>query len=204
LVEQPLRGLIPPYQKLYRLAVIQLRKVMTVIIGIDPGSRFTGYGLIRMEGNVCTHISSGCLKLADLEWSARLQMIYTGLREIIQLHEPQEAAIEQVFMHENPGAALKLGQARGAAIVALTLPLAEYSARQVKQAVVGHGAAKKDQVQHMVGRLLNIKEKLQADAADALAIALCHAYSRFSANNLGLTRKTSVRRSSSWRDFKIL
>jgi crossover junction endodeoxyribonuclease RuvC len=125
------------------------------------------------------------------------------LREVIQQYQPEEAAIEQVFMHENPGSALKLGQARGAAIVALTIPVAEYSARQVKQSVVGHGAAKKEQVQHMVGRLLNISEKLQADAADALAIALCHAHTRFSLGNIGLLKKNVRRtRSSSWRNYQ--
>jgi crossover junction endodeoxyribonuclease RuvC len=100
------------------------------------------------------------------------------LKEIISTFQPKEAAIEQVFMHENPGSALKLGQARGAAIVALDMPVEEYSARQVKKSVVGHGAAKKEQVQFMVQRLLNLKGELQADAADALAIALCHAQAR--------------------------
>jgi crossover junction endodeoxyribonuclease RuvC len=176
---------------------------MTVIIGIDPGSCHTGYGIIRVEGNQSFHITNGCIHLAKAPLNDRLQKIFAGLREVIEKYQPEEAAIEQVFMHENPGSALKLGQARGAAIVALTIPVAEYSARQVKQSVVGHGAAKKEQVQHMVGRLLNISEKLQADAADALAIALCHAHTRFSLGNIGILKKNVRRsRSSSWRNYQ--
>lgn len=151
---------------------------MTTIIGIDPGSRCTGYGVIRVEGNRHLYITSGYLDLTIYPANERLRPIFLGLQEIIQLHQPQEAAIEQVFMHENPGSALKLGQARGAAIVALDMPVAEYSARQVKKSVVGNGAAGKEQVQFMVQRLLNIVGKLQPDAADALAVALCHAHAR--------------------------
>lgn len=151
---------------------------MTIIIGIDPGSRNTGYGVIKMEGNRHIHLASGHLSVASYPVHERLRRIYLGLKEIMQQHQPHEAAIEQVFMHENPGSALKLGQARGAAIVALDVPVSEYSARQVKKSVVGHGAAKKDQVQFMVKRLLNLQQVLQADAADALAIALCHAQAR--------------------------
>lgn len=125
------------------------------------------------------------------------------MQDIIRLYQPNEAAIEQVFVHENPGSALKLGQARGAAIVALGMPVAEYSARQVKQSVVGYGAAKKEQVQHMVARLLNYSQTLQADEADALAIALCHAHSRFSLTQM-ITKRPSKRRSTSWRNFKPL
>lgn len=151
---------------------------MTIIIGIDPGSRKTGYGVIRIDGNRHIHLASGHLDVSKFPVAERLRKIYVGLQDIIQQYQPQEAAIEQIFMHENPGSALKLGQARGAAIVALDMPVSEYSARQVKKSVVGSGAAKKDQVQFMVGRLLNITNKLQADAADALAIALCHAHAR--------------------------
>lgn len=152
---------------------------MTVIIGIDPGSRRTGYGVIRVEGNRHIHITSGYLDIADYAVPERLRKIFIGLQEVITLYQPQEAAIEQVFMQEkNPTSALKLGQARGAAIVALSMPVSEYSARQVKKSVVGHGAAKKEQVQFMVQRLLNISSELQADAADALAVALCHAQAR--------------------------
>ena len=151
---------------------------MTTIIGIDPGSQRTGYGIIRLDGNRQYYIASGFINLTSYPPLERPQQIYLGLKTIIDTHQPQEAAIEQVFMHENPGSALKLGQARGAAIVALTMPVSEYSARQVKKSVVGHGAAAKDQVQFMVKRLLNITGTLQVDAADALAIALCHAQSR--------------------------
>jgi crossover junction endodeoxyribonuclease RuvC len=151
---------------------------MTTIIGIDPGSRRTGYGVIRLEGNRHIYITSGFLDVTAFPMCERLRHIFLGLQQIIQSYQPQEAAIEQVFMHENPSSALKLGQARGAAIVALEIPVAEYSARQVKKSVVGHGAAGKDQVQFMVKRLLNIKDVLQEDAADALAIALCHAAAR--------------------------
>lgn len=177
---------------------------MTIIIGVDPGSRFTGYGVIQWEGNQSRYVDSGCLNLSTYPTSERLQKIFTGLQAIVQLYQPQEAAIEQVFMHQNPGSALKLGQARGAAIVALGTLVAEYSARQVKQSVVGYGAASKAQVQHMVKRLLNISAKLQADAADALAIALCHAHSRFCANKLGIIARTRTRskRATSWRNLR--
>lgn len=176
---------------------------MTIIIGIDPGSRFTGYGVIRVEGNQSFYLTSGCLQLTSKIQSERLQKIYTGLKEIIEVYQPHEAAIEQVFMHENPGSALKLGQARGAAIVALTVPVSEYSARQVKLSVVGYGAARKEQVQHMVGCLLNLSEKLQADAADALAIALCHAHTRFSLGKIGLVAPAKKgKKASSWRDYQ--
>lgn len=151
---------------------------MTVIIGIDPGSRRTGYGIIKLDGNRHTYLTSGYLDVAAYPVAERLRKIFLGLQEIMQNHQPHEAAIEQVFMQDNPGSALKLGQARGAAIVALDISVAEYSAREVKKSIVGNGAATKDQVQFMVKRLLNISGKLQPDAADALAIALCHAFSR--------------------------
>lgn len=151
---------------------------MPVIIGIDPGSRYTGYGLIRLNGNQHTYIASGHLKLLQYEPAERLQQIYIGLRTIIETYQPEEAAIEKIFMHANPNSALTLGQARGAAIVALAMPVAEYSARQIKQSVVGYGGADKDQVQYMVQRLLNLSCRPSPDAADALAIALCHAHSR--------------------------
>lgn len=161
---------------------------MTVIIGIDPGSRRTGYGVIRLEGNRHRYLTSGYLDVTSFSVSLRLRQIFLGLQEIITAYQPEEAAIEQVFMHENPNSAIKLGQARGAAIVALNMPVAEYSARQVKKSVVGHGAAKKEKVQFMVQRLLNITGKLQADAADALAVALCHAHVR-GLKDLGFTFK---------------
>lgn len=154
---------------------------MTIILGVDPGSRITGYGVIQVDHARHTYIASGCMRLQGDNMVIRLQQIFAGLQEIMQTHQPCEAAIEQVFMHQNPGAALKLGQARGAALVALaqaTIPVEEYSARQIKQSVVGYGAAKKEQVQHMVRVLLNLSGAPQVDAADALAIAICHANSR--------------------------
>lgn len=174
---------------------------MPIIIGIDPGSRITGYGIIRYEGNQNFYLDSGCIRITAENPGERLQQIYSGVKDIVQQHQPHEAAIEQIFMHQNPGSALKLGQARGAAIVALGLPIAEYSARQVKQSVVGYGAANKEQVQHMVKRLLNLSEPLQADAADALAIALCHAHTRFCLTKIGVVPQRKNKRSS-WRNFQ--
>ncbi len=172
---------------------------MTVILGIDPGSRVTGFGLIRIEGPEIVYIDSGCIRLSSQSLSERLQYIFQELSGVNDRYQPQEAAIEQVFMHQNPGAAIKLGQARGAAIVALRIPVAEYSARQVKQSVVGYGAAKKEQVQHMVRILLKLAETPEADAADALAVALCHAHTR---NTVGMTYARPKRaRSSSWRHY---
>ncbi len=149
---------------------------MTVILGIDPGSRRTGYGIIRVVGNRHLYLASGVIDVSAHPMCERLRHIYSYLRDIIRQYQPDEAAIEQVFMHENPSSALKLGQARGAAIVALDMPVSEYAAREVKKSVVGQGGAKKDQVQFMVRRLLSIQGALQEDAADALAVALCHAH----------------------------
>jgi crossover junction endodeoxyribonuclease RuvC len=150
---------------------------VAIILGIDPGSRITGYGVIRQVGAKFEYLGSGCIRLQGDELAARLQQIFNGVSEIINQFQPTGFAIEQVFMAKNPDSALKLGQARGAAIVAATnnkLPVAEYSARQIKQAVVGKGSADKTQVQHMVTHLLKLSATPQADAADALAVALCH------------------------------
>lgn len=170
-----------------------------IILGIDPGSRITGYGVIQSEGTQYRYIASGCIRIQPESIGARLQTIFLGVREIIQRYAPHESAIEQVFMHKNPSSALKLGQARGAAIVALsdTMTVAEYSARQIKQAIVGYGAAKKEQVQHMVKVLLNLSTTPQADAADALAIALCHAHMR-SAQAITSGIKTTRRKRLRW------
>jgi crossover junction endodeoxyribonuclease RuvC len=150
-----------------------------IILGIDPGSIKTGFGLIQSDGNQHKYIASGCIRIAGKDFPKRLQQIFTDITEIIKTYQPHKAAIEQVFMHINANSALKLGQARGAAITALVaqnLPVAEYSARQIKQAIVGYGAATKTQIQHMVKKLLNLKGEIAEDAADALAIALCHAH----------------------------
>src|SRR5579872_2247008 len=119
---------------------------MTVIIGIDPGSRRTGFGVIRLEGNRHIYLTSGHLNLETFSVNERLRKIFLGLQQVIESYQPHEAAIEQIFMKDNPNSALKLGQARGAAIVALDIPVEEYSARQVKKSVVGHGGATKEQV----------------------------------------------------------
>lgn len=152
-----------------------------IILGIDPGSCITGYGIVQIEGSQLSYLDSGCIKVANIGFSERLEKIFTGLQNVVNQYKPNEAAIEQVFMHINPNAALKLGQARGAALTAAAvakLMVSEYSARQVKQSVVGYGAANKQQVQHMVQLLLNLDRIPQADAADALAIAICHAQAR--------------------------
>ncbi|WP_336366731.1 crossover junction endodeoxyribonuclease RuvC [Marinobacter sp. C2H3] len=152
---------------------------MPIILGVDPGSRITGYGVIRAEGRTLEYLDSGCVRLGDKPLAERLQTIFQSIATLIGEYRPEEFAIEQVFMARNPDSALKLGQARGAAIVSAAnsgLAVHEYSARQVKQAVVGTGGADKAQVQHMVQALLSLSRKPQADAADALAIALCHAH----------------------------
>ena len=154
---------------------------MPVILGVDPGSQITGFGVIAAEPGRFRYITSGCIRLAREEMPIRLKLIFEALTSIIADHQPEEMAIEQVFMAKSAGSALKLGQARGAAIVAAVqrdLRVFEYSARRVKQSVVGTGAAQKEQVQHMVMALLALPAAPQADAADALAVALCHAQTR--------------------------
>ena len=153
------------------------------LIGIDPGSQTTGYGIIEMEGNRAVHIAHGIIQTTGDSAGDRLHAIYRGLSEIVRKYTPAESAIERVFMHRNADSALKLGQARGSAMVACTelgLEIFEYSANQVKQATVGKGHAAKQQVQHMVKVLLCLENQPQADAADALAVALCHGHSRTS------------------------
>lgn len=153
------------------------------VLGIDPGSRITGYGIIEVHGNKLGHIDCGCIKTGSGELPERLKLIFAGISEVIALHGPDQVAIEEVFMGRNAASALKLGQARGAAMSACLscdLPVDEYSARQVKQAVVGAGSAEKGQVQHMVKALLSISDNIAEDAADALAVAICHANTRAS------------------------
>lgn len=170
---------------------------MALILGIDPGSRKTGYGIINAVGSRLEHIDHGCIQLPQEELPERLKQIYQALSAVINLHCPQMVAVEQVFMSKNAGSALKLGQARGAAITAAVtqdLPVAEYSARQIKQAVVGSGAAQKEQVQHMVKALLKLGETPQEDAADALAAAICHAHSQQSLIKMSGARGVRRRR----------
>jgi len=151
------------------------------ILGVDPGSRITGFGVIEVQGNRFRHIDNGIVKPKSADaLPLKLQSIYQGLGEIIKEYAPDALSIEQVFMAQNPRSALILGHARGSAIVAGTnagLDIFEYSALQVKSAVVGYGRASKQQVQHMVKTLLNLPEVAQEDAADALAVAICHANS---------------------------
>jgi crossover junction endodeoxyribonuclease RuvC len=153
---------------------------VSLILGIDPGSVKTGFGIINTIDGRHAYVASGVIRLPQTALPERLKIIFNNLSEIIQEYCPQMMAIEQVFMSKSAGSALKLGQARGAAIVAATshdLPVSEYEARKVKQSVVGHGAADKNQVQLMVKYLLKLSATPQEDAADALAIALCHANS---------------------------
>jgi crossover junction endodeoxyribonuclease RuvC len=149
------------------------------IIGIDPGSRTTGYGIIDSRGSQIGFVARGIIRTAGNDrMGDRLQAIYEGLRDIIGLHGPEVAAVEDVFISRNPRAALKLGQARGAAVLAAVrcgLPVHDYEPRLVKQAVAGYGQADKQQVQHMVRALLELTCPPSDDAADALAVAICHA-----------------------------
>ena len=152
------------------------------ILGIDPGSVTTGWGVVDSDGRTSRHVAHGCVRAGHGHLPGRLGMIYRGVAEVIAAHGPAEMAVEEVFLARNPMAALKLGQARGAAICAGVeggLAVSEYPARLVKQTVVGVGGAAKNQVQHMVGVLLKLAgEPIAEEASDALAVALCHAHAR--------------------------
>ena len=152
------------------------------ILGLDPGSRRTGYGLIERRGPDWVHVAHGCVTLAAAEQSLpeRLRVIFESLRELIAAHAPEEVAIERVFVNRNVDSALKLGQARGAALCAVPkgLPVFEYAPRAIKLAVVGSGAAEKVQVAHMIRTLLGLQGRIAPDASDALAVAVCHAHTR--------------------------
>ncbi len=152
---------------------------MERILGIDPGSRITGFGIIEIQRRQAVYVGSGCIRMQSKSMPSRLAEIYTGINQIIEQYEPTVSAIEQVFMYRNAASALKLGQARGVAIVACVqggLLVHEYAPTQIKLAVVGKGRADKTQVQHMVKVLLSLSNTPQEDAADALAVALCHAH----------------------------
>ena len=155
---------------------------MTVLLGIDPGSRKTGFGIIRIDRNQPSYVASGTIRLPVKEpLSLRLKVLYESLSEIIATHQPTVAAIESVFMAKSADSALKLGHARGAAMVACVmndLEVHEYAARQIKQSVVGTGAATKQQIQHMVTVLLGLSAEPAEDAADGLAAALCHCHTQ--------------------------
>ena len=170
---------------------------MTIIIGIDPGSRITGYGVVAMEKARAVHLTSGCIEIAELAFEDRLCVIFDAITAIVQEFEPTEAAVEKIFMNRNADSAIKLGQARGAALVALAkqgLAVHEYSPNQIKQAIVGRGHAEKAQVQHMIKALLSLSSAPKADAADALATAMCHGHTQ-----QGLVAVRSARRARAGR-----
>ena len=170
---------------------------MSLVLGIDPGSRVTGYGLIYVQGNRLSYVDCGCIRAEGGALPARLKKIFDGVLQLLEMHRPSQVAIEEVFVGRNAASALKLGQARGAAMAAclqFKLEVSEYSARQVKQAVVGTGAAQKGQVQHMVKALLGISDTLAEDAADALAVAICHTNTQRSLIGLAGAKSFSRRR----------
>jgi crossover junction endodeoxyribonuclease RuvC len=161
----------------------------TRILGVDPGSRMTGVGIIDINGDRVTPVYYGAIKAGTGEFTQRLGIIFSELQALIKEYQPDQAAIETVFVANNASSAIKLGQARGAAVcaaISCEVPVAEYSPRSVKQAIVGRGGADKTQVQHMVGLLLNIQGPIQNDAADALAIALCHHHTADTLNRMNV------------------
>ena len=170
---------------------------MATILGIDPGSRKTGFGVIRTEGKAAVYVTSGIIRLpVDQALGPRLGVLFSSLNSIIDEFNPDELAIEEVFLARNPDAALKLGHARGAAMAACVhrgMHVYEYAARQIKLAVVGTGAASKEQVQHMVKVLLKLPAAPKEDAADGLAAALCHLHSNQSLQNIPATVRSRGR-----------
>lgn len=171
------------------------------ILGIDPGSRLTGFGVVNVLSNgKISYVASGVVKVPVVALAERLKVIYEGISEVIGVYRPDSVAVEKVFMARNADSALKLGQARAAAVLAAanrSLVVSEYTALQVKQALVGKGHAQKEQVKHMVKVLLELSGNPQADAADALACAVCHAHHAQSARRAGglpLRRRRSLRR----------
>jgi crossover junction endodeoxyribonuclease RuvC len=151
------------------------------ILGIDPGSQATGFGIIDWRDGGASYVASGAIRTRGVSFAPRLRQIFDGVQELVRQYQPAEVAIERVFMHRNADSALKLGQARGAAICAAfagATALYEYAPREVKLAIVGQGGAQKEQVQLMVKSLLKLQGELGPDAADAIGLALCHAYSR--------------------------
>ena len=181
------------------------------VVGIDPGSRITGYGVVEVDGPRITHVANGCIRVGTGELPQRLADIHAGIVAVLGEHRPSavdagfEMAVEQVFMHRNVSSALKLGHARGVALLAAVqagMPVHEYSATRIKQAVSGRGHADKEQVQHMVCVLLGLDSAPATDAADALAVALCHAHSRGLAALAGESAPRTRRRgsgSAAWR-----
>jgi crossover junction endodeoxyribonuclease RuvC len=175
---------------------------ITRILGIDPGSRITGYGIIDSDGAKTRYVASGCIRVGDGAFPGRLNAIFSTIGDLVAEFAPRDVAVEQVFMHRNADSALKLGQARAAAICGTfggDTVLYEYAAREIKQAVVGRGGAGKEQVQHMVRAILSLDDLPPADEADALAAAICHAHSRRLKRSLANTG--ARRRGAGWRKF---
>jgi crossover junction endodeoxyribonuclease RuvC len=173
------------------------------VLGIDPGSRITGYGIVDQQGNRLVHVDNGAIFTdSATDFAGRLKQIFEGLSAVIAEYRPEQVAVENIFFSTNVQSALKLGQARGAAIVAAVhagLPVAEYTALQVKQAVVGQGRAEKGQVQKMLKALLGLPEIAQPDASDALAVAVCHIHSHALLQKSG---PAVPKRQTSWRNYK--
>lgn len=166
---------------------------MARILGIDPGSTITGYAVIEGDATLAACVID-CIRLPRTDFPTRLGRIFTELSAVIERYAPEEMAIENVFVSRNASSALKLGQARGAAICAAAargLPVSEYTPTQIKQAIVGRGHADKVQIQHMVGMLLNVRTPLQADAADAAGVAICHAHHARTAARMRVARPAS-------------
>lgn len=150
------------------------------ILGLDPGSRRTGYGVIDCAGGNSTQLAHGCIAAAGTTLAERLRQIFEGVQTLIEQYQPDEIAIERVFVNRNVDSALKLGHARGAALCAvpMAMPVFEYAPRAIKLALVGFGGAEKTQVAHMIRALLSMQGRISADASDALAVAVCHAHTR--------------------------
>lgn len=176
---------------------------VTRILGIDPGSRITGYGIIDSDGAKTRYVASGCIRVGNGAFPGRLNAIFSAIGELVTEFAPQDVAVEQVFMHRNADSALKLGQARAAAICGTfggATVIYEYAAREIKQAIVGRGGADKEQVQHMVKAILALEDMPLTDEADALAAAICHAHSHRLKQTLSRSGPAR-RRGSSWRKF---
>lgn len=162
------------------MPVVLVRETNVRILGLDPGSRRTGYGIIECAGAKQTQVANGCIVAGTGALSERLRCIFEGVQALVERFKPDEIAVERVFLNRNVDSALKLGHARGAALCAVPVqvPVFEYAPRAIKLAVVGFGGAEKEQVAHMIRALLGVEGRLPADASDALAVALCHANSR--------------------------
>jgi crossover junction endodeoxyribonuclease RuvC len=163
------------------LAPVRLVRAANVrILGLDPGSRRTGFGVIECRGSKSTQVTNGCIAVGTGSLNERLRAIFEGVQALVEKFQPDEVAIERVFLNRNVDSALKLGHARGAALCAVpgAVPVFEYAPRAIKLAVVGFGGAEKQQVAHMIRGLLSVEGRISSDASDALAVALCHANSR--------------------------